>query len=61
MTRDQFYDIWNLAMEIQHQAILFGASTIGTEEHSKKGIALVQAKSKLYKYLKENTDDTENL
>ena len=61
MTRNQFYDIWNLAMEIQTYAVLFGASTIGSEEHSKKGMALVKAKSNLYQYLKENLDDTEKL
>lgn len=61
MTRTQMYAIWNLAMEIQRQAILFGASEIGTEEHDIKGIALIQEKSNLYKYLMENLDDTERL
>ena len=61
MTSEQINTIWKIAMEIQRQAILFGASEIGTEEHDIKGIALIQEKSNLYKYLMENLDDTERL
>ena len=60
MTKEQADKIWKLTLNIQAMAFLYGASEL-TPEHSEKGIGLIRAKAKLYQYLTENIDDTQDL
>ena len=57
--------IWQLMMEISSSAIAFGRAKVESEDDPEecydKASDLMQAKSKLYRYLKEKLDDTESL
>ena len=65
MTQKQADKIWVLAMIVSSSAIAFGKAQIDSKDDPEdcydKASDLMQAKSRLYKYLKENIDDTERL
>ena len=60
MTLEQANKIWQLANNIHKLAVVYMWVKKG-ENRSEYIKELIQVKSELYKYLKENLDDTENL